>query len=287
KARLHDRAALAIGGARSPEPHLLNPFALLSSPYGIAYLVLIGVCIVHAVRAGNVFPWVYIIIFLPGIGSLIYLFAIIVPELFRSRAAARFARSTRTIADPHRSLRQAARAHELVGSVDSKRALAEEYLLRGAYKDAADIYAEAAQGQFRTIPPCCSAWRGPGSWPATRRRHRPPSTRSRPPTRVTSRPMRICSMPARWKGRTRRPTRWPNTAGSSAIIPARRRAHASPCCWRRPVRATRRWMSIARSSSCSTARPRATRRRRRNGAISPGARCADEAAVNRILSPAS
>jgi hypothetical protein len=149
---LHDRAALAIGGARNPEPHLLNPFALLSSPYGIAYLVLIGVCIVHAVRAGNVFPWVYIIIFLPGIGSLIYLFAIIVPELFRSRAAARFARSTRTIADPHRSLRQATRAHELVGSVDSKRALAEEYLLRGAYKDAADIYAEAAQGQFKDDP---------------------------------------------------------------------------------------------------------------------------------------
>src|SRR6185437_6502462 len=153
KARLHDRAALAIGGARSPEPHLLNPFALLSSPYGIAYLVLIGVCIVHAVRAGNVFPWVYIIIFLPGIGSLIYLFAIIVPELFRSRAAARFARSTRTIADPHRSLLQAA---------DPSYVSADAHLL----------YARALEGQDKTADALAEYRRLVGYYPGEEARAR-------------------------------------------------------------------------------------------------------------------
>ncbi len=131
---------------------MLNPFALLASPYGIAYLVLIGVCIVHAVRTGNVFPWVYIIIFLPAIGSLIYLFAIIVPELFRSRGAARLATGARQMADPRRSLREAHRAAEMVGSVDAKRQLAEEYIARGAYKDAVDLYRDAAQGQFKDDP---------------------------------------------------------------------------------------------------------------------------------------
>ena len=131
---------------------MLNPFALLASPYGIAYLVLIGLCIVHAVRSGNFFPWGYIIIFLPGIGSLIYLFAVLIPELFRSRSAAKFAGAAREAADPHRSLREARRAHELVGSVDSKRALAEEYMARGAYGDAVAIYADAAQGQFKDDP---------------------------------------------------------------------------------------------------------------------------------------
>ncbi|HJW40247.1 MAG TPA: tetratricopeptide repeat protein [Rhizomicrobium sp.] len=131
---------------------MLNPFALLSSPYGIAYLILVGICVVHAIRAGNVFPWIWIIIFLPGLGSLIYFFAIIVPELFRSRGAARFSRGARTIADPGRSLRLATRTHELVGSVDSKRALAEEYMARGAYHDAVDIYRDAAQGQFKDDP---------------------------------------------------------------------------------------------------------------------------------------
>jgi hypothetical protein len=149
---LQDVAALAMAVGRNPEPRLLNPFALLASPYGIAYLVLIGVCIVHAVRTGNVFPWVYIIIFLPAIGSLIYLFAVIVPELVRSRGAARLATGARQMADPHRALREAHRAAEMVGSVDAKRALAEEYIARGAYADAVALYRDAAQGQFKDDP---------------------------------------------------------------------------------------------------------------------------------------
>ena len=131
---------------------MLNPFALLASPFGIAYLVLIGVCIVHAVRTGNVFPWVYIIIFLPAIGSLIYFVAVIVPELVRSRGAARLASGARQMADPHRSLREAHRAAEMVGSVDAKRTLAEAYIARGAYADAVALYRDAAQGQFKDDP---------------------------------------------------------------------------------------------------------------------------------------
>ncbi len=131
---------------------MLNPLAYLESPVGLVYLLVIGVCIVHAVRSGNVFPWVYIIIFLPAIGSLIYLVAVILPELFRSRSAARLGATARQMADPHKSLREAHRAHELVGSVDSKRALAEEYIARGSYAEAAEIYREAAQGQFKDDP---------------------------------------------------------------------------------------------------------------------------------------
>ncbi len=130
---------------------MLNPFALLESPYGIAYLVLIGVCIVHAVRTDNVFPWVYIIIFLPAIGSLIYLAAVLVPSLFRSHAAS-IAKGAREMADPNRSYREAHRAVAMVGSVDAKRALAEQHIARGAYKDAVAVYRDAAQGQFADDP---------------------------------------------------------------------------------------------------------------------------------------
>jgi len=131
---------------------VLNPFAYLTSPYGILYLLVIGLCIVHAVRSGNFMPWGYIIIFLPAIGSLIYLFAVIVPELFRSRSAARLGSNVRQMADPHRTLRQAHRTAEMVGSVDAKRTLAEEYIARGAYADAVEIYRGAAQGQFKDDP---------------------------------------------------------------------------------------------------------------------------------------
>jgi hypothetical protein len=126
--------------------------SLLDSPIGIVILIFFGWTLVHAVRSGNFWPWGYVIIFLVPLGSVIYFFVEILPGLFNTRAARGFARGARDVADPGRSLRQAARAHEMVGSVDSKRALAEEYMRRGAYKDAADIYREAAQGQFKDDP---------------------------------------------------------------------------------------------------------------------------------------
>ncbi|MEJ1968917.1 MAG: tetratricopeptide repeat protein [Rhizomicrobium sp.] len=115
-------------------------------------LALMVLCVVHAIRNGNVWPWIYIIVLLPGIGSLIYLFMEIVPEMVRSRQAAALGSNIRQMADPHRSLREAHRAAEMVGSVDAKRTLAEEFIARGNYAGAVAIYREAAQGQFKDDP---------------------------------------------------------------------------------------------------------------------------------------
>jgi hypothetical protein len=131
---------------------LLNPLVYLENPLSLIPLALIAICVVHAVRRGNIFPWIYVIIFLPGIGSLIYIAVEIIPELLRGRAAARLKSGAASALDPNKSFREAHRAAELVGSVDSKRALAEEYLARGAYADAVEIYRATAVGQFKDDP---------------------------------------------------------------------------------------------------------------------------------------
>jgi hypothetical protein len=122
---------------------------LLISLLPLAFMVL---CVVHAVRNGNIFPWIYVIVLLPGIGSLIYFFMEIVPGLTRSRQAAALGAGIRAAADPGRSLREAHRAAEMVGSVDAKRVLAEQYIARGNYVGAVAIYQDAAQGQFKDDP---------------------------------------------------------------------------------------------------------------------------------------
>jgi hypothetical protein len=131
---------------------LLNPLAYLENPLALIPLALIAVCVVHAVRRGNIFPWIYIIVFLPGIGSLIYLAVEIVPEIVRGRGAARVKSGAAAMIDPNKSFREAHRAAQLVGSVDSKRALAEAYMARGGYADAVEIYRDTAQGQFKDDP---------------------------------------------------------------------------------------------------------------------------------------
>ncbi len=117
--------------------------------YSIAPIALLVVCVVHAIRNGRIFPWIYVIVFLPLVGSLIYIAMEILPELLSGRRARRLGAGVRELADPHRGLRDAHREAGLVGSVDSKRALAEQYMARGRYDDAAAIYSETLQGQFK------------------------------------------------------------------------------------------------------------------------------------------
>ena len=126
--------------------------ALITWIASLLPLALMVYCVVHAIRRGNIFPWIFVIVFLPGIGSLIYLFIEILPEMTRSRAAARLHSNIRQMADPNKSFREAHRAAELVGSVDSKRALAEEFVARGAYAEAVAVYRETAVGQFKDDP---------------------------------------------------------------------------------------------------------------------------------------
>lgn len=107
------------------------------------------ICVIHAVRRGRIFPWVYVIIFLPLVGCIAYFVVEILPEMRHSRGARRVAGNVRDLADPNRGLRQAHRDVALVGSVDAKRALAEEYVARGNYADAIALYRDTLQGQFK------------------------------------------------------------------------------------------------------------------------------------------
>jgi len=124
----------------------------LTSPIGLISLGLLVLCVVHAIRTGNIFPWIYVMVFLPGIGPLIYFFMMIVPGLFRSRTAQQLQRGAARAIDPNKDFRAAMREVEMVGSVDAKRSLAEQLMQRGQYEDAIELYRNALQGQFATDP---------------------------------------------------------------------------------------------------------------------------------------
>lgn len=131
---------------------LLGLLFSLPLPYLIVGLLLIVGTIVHAANRGLMFPWIYIIIFLPLLGAIAYLLGVVLPEFLQSRRAANLQSGIRQMADPRRGLREAHRAAEMVGSVDAKRALAEEYIARGNYAGAVEVYRDAAQGQFKDDP---------------------------------------------------------------------------------------------------------------------------------------
>lgn len=84
---------------------------------------------------------------------LAYLFVAVIPDLLRSNSARRLADNMVNVADPGRAYREKKRNVELVGSVDSKRALAEECIRTGRYADAIELYESAMQGPLGASDP--------------------------------------------------------------------------------------------------------------------------------------
>ncbi|HWU53904.1 MAG TPA: tetratricopeptide repeat protein [Rhizomicrobium sp.] len=82
-----------------------------------------------------------------------YLALGVIPDLLRSHSARRLADNVVNAADPGRAYREKLRNVELVGSVDSKRALAEECIRMGRFADAIELYESAMQGPLGSADP--------------------------------------------------------------------------------------------------------------------------------------
>src|SRR6201999_473674 len=83
---------------------------------------------------------------------LIYFFMVIVPHMMRSRGAAQMRSGVARAMDPNKDYRDAIRAADVVGSIDAKRTLAEQYLQRGQVGEAIALYRDMLQGQFKDDP---------------------------------------------------------------------------------------------------------------------------------------
>lgn len=123
---------------------------------GFIYLVGVGglmlTCIIHAVRNGNTNPWLYIIIFLPLLGSIAYLLAEVGPQILSSPDAAKLKDAALDLRDPERNLRGLRHDAELSNSVDARQKLADEYLRLGRAEEGLPIYRSLAATDYGDDP---------------------------------------------------------------------------------------------------------------------------------------
>jgi hypothetical protein len=85
------------------------------------------ICIVHVVRTGRPFLWIYVLLFLPGLGVAAYVVVEILPGWFGTR-------------DPGRESRQRRQALEEADTVDNRRLLAEALVAAGQPAEALELY---------------------------------------------------------------------------------------------------------------------------------------------------
>ena len=100
----------------------------------------------HVIRTGRSFLWILAIGLLPPFSWIAYGAFAILPDMWSSAPARRFADNVVNVADPGRNFREKQRQVATVGSADAKRALAEECIRMGHFADAVELYESAMSG---------------------------------------------------------------------------------------------------------------------------------------------
>jgi hypothetical protein len=113
--------------------------------FGLSLILSVALC-VHVVRTNQSMYWLWIILAIPWLGSLVYVFAVLLPGLSQGPAARRLAQGAREVLDPNREYREARAACEDSPTVHNRMRLARAAATLGRHDEAQHLYGEAAQG---------------------------------------------------------------------------------------------------------------------------------------------
>lgn len=119
--------------------------------FGLSLVFSIALC-VHAVRTGQQTFWLWIILMFQPLGGVVYLVAVIGPELLGGRTARRIGSAARETLDPHREYREAKAAFDDAPTVRNQSRLAAAAAQMGRHAEAEALYAQAAQGVHADDP---------------------------------------------------------------------------------------------------------------------------------------
>ena len=119
---------------------------------GLSLIISVLLC-VHVVRTHREMYWLWIILLFQPIGGLVYLIAIVLPEMFRGPTARKLGRSAQETLDPSRAYRQARQDYDLAPTVHNQMKLA-------ATRKPRTSTPRPCRACTRTTRLCC--WAAPG-----------------------------------------------------------------------------------------------------------------------------
>ncbi|MFL5763183.1 MAG: PLDc N-terminal domain-containing protein [Bacteroidia bacterium] len=118
-------------------------FDFFNAPYYLI-IALQAICVVHCLRKGNQGKWIWIIVILPVIGCLIYLFS----EVITKRDLNSVQSNISTIINPVGRIKDLEKKLEFSPTFDNKVALADACLAGGQTERAIDLYESCLTGIF-------------------------------------------------------------------------------------------------------------------------------------------
>lgn len=117
------------------------------SLYANYYYIVIGlqaICAIHCFRKGNQNKWIWLIIFLPLIGSLIYIFT----EIFTRHDIQQVQAGVGTVFNPSGKIKTLQENLRFADTFNNRMALADAYLAAGQVDKAIELYESSMTGTF-------------------------------------------------------------------------------------------------------------------------------------------
>ena len=111
---------------------------------GLSLIIQIALAI-HVIRTGRETYWIYVLL-IPGIGSALYFFTQVLPDLGQSRGVNTAKNSLLKAIDPQRELRNKKAQLDLANTLSNKQKLAEECLEAGMFTDAIELFLSCLKG---------------------------------------------------------------------------------------------------------------------------------------------
>ena len=115
-----------------------------STPFYAITIILQVICVFHCVKKGNQNKWIWIIVFFPIIGSLVYIFT----EIFTRNEIRSVSAGVSEIISPSGSIRKLEENLRFTDTFNNRIALADAYLENGQTGKAIDLYESSLTGTF-------------------------------------------------------------------------------------------------------------------------------------------
>jgi hypothetical protein len=119
---------------------------------GVLVMALAIGCAIHAGRTGRPQFWIYVLIFVPGLGTFAYLLFELIPEWLNTRQGQKAQRTVGRLIDPEKAYKALRDAVETSPTVENMARLAEECMNLSRFDEAADLYAACLQGMHASDP---------------------------------------------------------------------------------------------------------------------------------------
>ena len=115
---------------------------------GLVHLAIAAFFGVHAIRSGQPIYWLFVLFAFPLLGSIVYCFAIYLPQFRYTRGGVKMARAVDAIVDPNRELREASAEYDRTPTAYNRARLGAALLAKGQVDEAVAHYRAAASGPY-------------------------------------------------------------------------------------------------------------------------------------------